>query len=179
MAALLDDAAREVWTDPLAAEAAAYLRTQREPIGALIRLAAEHAAHMATRAHDIVLCHADIHAGNVLLTEDGALFVVDWDTIILAPKERDLMFVGGGLMGAWRAPQEEERLFYAGYGAAQVDPSGLAYFRAMRILEDLVLYADELLHSDHGGEDRALALHYLKSNFRPGSTIDLVTQTPA
>ena len=43
-----------------------------------------------------VLCHSDIHGGNILIADTGELYVVDWDDPILAPKERDLMFIGGG-----------------------------------------------------------------------------------
>ena len=45
----------------------------------------------------LVLCHADLHAWNVLLDTDRQLWLVDWDETILAPKERDLMFVVGGI----------------------------------------------------------------------------------
>ncbi|HSG16803.1 MAG TPA: hypothetical protein VLE70_10850 [Anaerolineae bacterium] len=49
---------------------------------------------------------------NVLIDAAGAFFIVDWDEAILAPKERDLMSIGGGLMGGWKSPQEEEAWFY-------------------------------------------------------------------
>ena len=178
MTALLAESAPAQVHDALAGEAAASLQVQRSAIENLIHRAEDHAAALAERPLDMVICHGDIHAGNVLLTGDGALYVIDWDTVMLAPKERDLMFIGGGLMGDWIDPADEERLFYAGYGAADVDPVAIAYFRAMRILEDLVLYAEQLLHSQDGGEDRALALHYLESNFRPGATVDLVDRVP-
>ncbi|MFN8476730.1 MAG: phosphotransferase [Kouleothrix sp.] len=42
-----------------------------------------------------VTCHGDLHAGNIFLGDDGQLHTVDWDTLIRAPKERDLMFIGG------------------------------------------------------------------------------------
>ena len=38
-----------------------------------------------------------VHAGNVLLGDNDKLAIVDWDNPIMAPKERDLMFVGGGI----------------------------------------------------------------------------------
>lgn len=44
-------------------------------------------------ALDFVLCHADFHDANLLIDPTGRLFIVDWDEIILAPKERDLVFV--------------------------------------------------------------------------------------
>ncbi len=42
-----------------------------------------------------VLCHSDIHGGNVLIHENSDIYIVDWDEPIMAPKERDLMFIGG------------------------------------------------------------------------------------
>jgi thiamine kinase-like enzyme len=50
-------------------------------------------------AAPLVLCHADIHTGNVLLDTANNLWIVDWDETMLAPKERDLMFVVGGIIG--------------------------------------------------------------------------------
>ena len=47
------------------------------------------------------LCHGDIHAGNILLT-DNNFYIVDWDTLIIAPKERDLMFIGAGIGNKWK-----------------------------------------------------------------------------
>jgi len=64
-----------------------------------------------------ILCHADIHAWNLLIDVNGRLYIVDWDTLIFAPKERDLMFVGAGLGGNGHSLQEEETLFYQGYGS--------------------------------------------------------------
>ena len=48
-----------------------------------------------------------IGAGNLLIDAKGSLYIVDWDHPIMAPKERDLMFVGGGVGSAWYRPQEE------------------------------------------------------------------------
>lgn len=93
----------------------AFLKTMRADILELVRRAERFARTLQGRALELVLCHADLHAGNLLL--DGNDFViVDWDDPVLAPKERDLMFIGGGQGFVGRTPQEEERLFYQGYG---------------------------------------------------------------
>ena len=43
-----------------------------------------------------VLCHGDPHLGNVLLA-DGTPWLLDWDDAILAPPERDLVLLKGGM----------------------------------------------------------------------------------
>jgi spectinomycin phosphotransferase len=83
---------------------------------------------------EYVLCHSDIHAGNILMEATGALYIVDWDNPILAPKERDLMSIGGGQFGNVHTAQEEA-LFYRGYGQTQIDPVALAYYRYERLFK--------------------------------------------
>ncbi len=73
------------------------------------------------------LCHSDLHAGNVLSEPDGGFYIVDWDEPVLAPKERDLMFIGGGYWGDCQLPQAEA-LFYRGYGTTDVDLCALASY---------------------------------------------------
>lgn len=40
----------------------------------------------------LVICHSDPTQGNILIGNDGRLYLIDWDNPILAPKERDLVF---------------------------------------------------------------------------------------
>ena len=85
--------------DPVAAKLAVFLRARRCEIRDLVARAARLARVLQARSMECILCHSDIHAGNLLIDVHGALYIVDWDDPILAPKERDLMFVGGGLGG--------------------------------------------------------------------------------
>ena len=128
---------------------------------------------LAARSPEFIVYHFDIHAGNILISDDGSLYIVDWDDPILAPKERDLMYVGGGLMGRWYTPEEEEAFFCPAYGQTEIDARAMAYYRYERIIEDIAVCCEELLLTNDGGEDREQSLHYLKSNFLPEHTIEI------
>lgn len=168
----LGDIERQTYDDPVAAGLAAYLRLMRPVIRDLVERAERHAATLMARPPAPVLCHSDVHAGNVLIAPDDHLYIVDWDQPIFAPKERDLMYPGGAQGFTGHSPAEEEALFYEGYGPTEVDAVALAYYRAERIVEDIAVYCEELLLSDAGGADRAQSLQYLKSNFSAGGTIE-------
>ena len=160
------------YPDPIAIQAGAFLREKRPAILDLVERAEWYALELQGRSVELVLCHSDLHAGNLLVTAGGELFIVDWDNPIFAPKERDLMYAGGAQFAAWRTPSEEERLFYQGYGPVQVDMAALAYYRCERIVTDIAIYCEQLLLTNEGGDDRAQALKYLRSNFDPGGTIE-------
>ena len=168
---------QEKFAEPAAAEMATFLRSKQAETLALVQRTEQLAQSLQAQPPEFILCHADIHAWNLLITDDGALYMVDWDTLIFAPKERDLMFVGGGLGGNSRTPQEEETLFYQGYGRAEINPIALAYYRYERIIEDIAVFCQQILLSDEGGEDRPQAVEYLKSNFRPNGTIAVARQS--
>ena len=128
---------------------------------------------MKTQSPDYIVCHADIHAGNIFIDTHGTFYLVDWDTLILAPKERDLMYIGGSLMGGWYTPEEEEQLFYQGYGQTEVDPIPLAYYRYERIIEDIAVYCEQLFLADAGTDDLAQFVSYFESDFRPNGVIEV------
>lgn len=162
------------FADPVAAELAAFLKAKEPQVTDLVRQAERLAAVLQTRSLPFILCHSDIHVGNLLIEANDTLYIVDWDNPIFAPKERDLMFVGAGLGGSGHAAQEEERLFYQGYGPTQIDPIALAYYRYERIVQDIVAYCEQLLLSDEGGQDRQEGLQQLMSQFSPHDVIEMV-----
>jgi spectinomycin phosphotransferase len=84
------------------------------------------------------------------------------------------MFIGGGQGFGGRTAQEEETLFYKGYGRqTQIDPFALAYYRYERIVQDIAAFCEQLLSSSAGGEDREQSLRYLAANFQPSGTIEI------
>jgi spectinomycin phosphotransferase len=159
--------------DPIAGQLSAFLQARRDQILDLAERAERLAHTLQAETPASVLCHSDIHAGNILIDAGGAFYLVDWDEPILAPKERDLMSVGAGLMGETRTPQEEEGLFYQGYGSTKVDPRALAYYRYERIIQDIAIFSEQILLADRGRRDRELSLRHLTSHFLPGGTLEL------
>ncbi|HWL38442.1 MAG TPA: phosphotransferase [Frankiaceae bacterium] len=63
----------------------------------------------AVRPADLVVTHGEPHPGNVLTTPDGPR-LVDWDTVALAPPERDLWLLGDGDFAAYGGPVDPERI---------------------------------------------------------------------
>jgi spectinomycin phosphotransferase len=159
--------------DPVAGDMVGFLKSKRDDVLRLAGRAEALAADLKAQALEPRMCHADLHAGNLLVGGDEDFYLVDWDTLLLAPKERDLMFIGAGLLGDHRQPDDERALFFRGYGDTEVSGSALAYFRYERVVQDIAAFGEELLSGEGGDEDRKQSLRYLKGNFLPGGTIDL------
>ncbi len=168
---------RDKWTDPSAVGLATFLRGKESETLALVERCEGLVQEMHRKSTDFVLCHGDIHAWNLLVQDEHIFFIVDWDTLLFAPRERDLMFIGAGLGGRGPSPEEEESLFYRGYGAVSIDADALLYYRLERVIEDIAAYCEQLFLSDEGGDDREQALLNVKSNFEPGGTIELAFRT--
>jgi spectinomycin phosphotransferase len=167
----------ESFADPSAASLARLMKDKRAEISHLIQRAEDLGAVLQSQPANLVLCHSDIHVGNILMNTVDKLYIVDWDQPILAPKERDLMFIGAGIDGRGDYADQDEHLFYEGYGQTAVDPVALAYYRYERIVQDVAAYCQQLLLTDAGGDDRPEGLRQITSQFRPGAVIDMAYRT--
>ena len=94
----------------------------------------------------------------------------------MAPKERDLMFIGGGVANVWNNPHEEE-FFYKGYGKTEINTAILAYYRHERIVEDIAEYGQALLLTSDGGEDRLEMYKQFMGMFEPNGVVDIAFKT--
>jgi spectinomycin phosphotransferase len=167
----------EVFGEPVAAEMALFLKSKSSEIYNIVRRVEELACLLQKWPLEYILCHADIHGWNVLIDKEGALYMVDWDTLIFAPKERDLMFIGAGIGDSGRIPLEEEALFYQGYGQTNINQDAICYYRYERVIEDIGVYCEQIFLSDEGGEDRIRLFECLQSNFLPNGTIERACQS--
>ena len=163
----------ERFDDPVMAGPAAFLLPKRETVLDFIGHAERLAGVLASRSTDMVLCHSDIHPGNLFIDKNGTLFIVDWDSPVLAPKERDLMFIGGGQGYVGVNDQEEEAHFYRYYDLSAVDPLAMAYYRYERNLYDLSVECPRIFSRILNAQDRARSLEIVTWLFLPGSSIDM------
>jgi spectinomycin phosphotransferase len=100
---------------------------------------------------------------------------VDWDEPILAPKERDLLFIGGGVGGIWNT-EEEARWFYQGYGPTEIDLLALSYYRYERIVVDIAEDAEQIFGMQGSVEEQQKALGRI-NQFLPNNVVDIAHQT--
>jgi spectinomycin phosphotransferase len=163
----------ETFDDPITLGLAEFLRPKREIFLDLIGRAKQLAHTLASRQTKFVLCHSDIHPGNLFIDKNGPLFIVDCDYPMLAPKERDLMFIGGGQGYVRITALEEEMLFYPNYGQASIDPVAMAYYRCERNLVDLSVECPHIFSSTLSDQERALSLEIITWLFLPGGSIEM------
>ena len=162
--------------DMVAVNLLTFMKKHTAAIYRLVDRAEQLAQRVQGQSSQFVLCHSDLHGGNVLIDENDIIYIVDWDDPIIAPKERDLMFIGGGVANVWNKPHEKE-LFYKGYGKAEVNMTLLAYYRHERVVEDIALYGQQLLLTMAGGQDRIKWYEQFIAQFDPQGVVEIAFKT--
>lgn len=158
-------------------ELAAFWLENYETIGTILERTKTLSKKLQASDLEFVICHADVHTANILLTEEDKIYIVDWDETLLAPRERDLLFVMGSIFndtseGRW------ERLFFEGYGETEIDPLALAYYRYDWCVEDIGAFAEDIFGRKNLGEEtKANSIKWFKSLFAQSSSVQLALET--
>jgi len=156
-----------------AARLAAFLEDHDSQIAAMLQRADELRRVLRGRRLRHCLCHADAHGANVLVAEDGRVLLVDWDGAMLAPRERDLLFVIGSRIANTVEPHEEA-WFFEGYGSVDVDREALVYYRYERIFQDLAVDATSVFDARTEGASAEAQVTLIEGNFGPGGMVEVV-----
>lgn len=162
-------------TDEISEKLFSFIKQEQKTILYLVKKAENLGQKIQRLTPKYGLCHSDIHGGNVLIDNHDKLYIVDWDEPIMAPKERDLMFIGGGVGNVWNQAHEES-LFYQGYGNTTVDKHILAYYRYERIVGDIAEYIQQLLLSSAGGENRKIMYQHFMDMFAPRGVVEIALE---
>lgn len=159
--------------DRWAREVAGHWRAAAADTARLLDRLDRLGAELRGRPAELVVCHGDPHLGNVLLGPDGEVWLIDWDDAVLAPRERDLMFVlGGGPVFAFDS-RLDEAAFLAGYGPVEPDPVRLAYHLGVRALDDLWSWSAEAADAGRPEADRVRALRIMEGLLSPSGLLSL------
>lgn len=158
---------------PLAAEMAGVWSTVADRVSALTREVERLAVDQRARPGSGVVCHGDPHLGNLLLGPDGQVWLIDWDDAVLAPPECDLMFVLGGVLAFAPVSSRQQRAVLAGYGTVGIDPARLAWFLAVRALDDLSDWTRQALDPDADAADRDRAARIVRGLVSPVGLVTL------
>ena len=165
--------AAETFDEPAPQRLATFWREHRGEIQTVLEQAELLGQRLRQNPPPLVLCHADIHTGNVIVGTDEQVWFVDWDEAILAPIERDLMFAVGGISEKLVSPTEEAH-FLTGYGAAPIDPIALAYYRYTWAVGDIGSYGEQVFfRPDFGPVTLKAGVDGLTSLFEPGEIVSL------
>ena len=169
--------------DQLACELGGFWRAHRATIREVTGQVDALGQRFRRLAVPQVLCHADLHTFNVLVGSAAAggapLWVADWDEAILAPRERDLMFVVRGIGQGLMTPDGTE-CFLEGYGHTAIDQGLLTYYRYAWAAQDIAACAEEILFlPGRGQKTRRAALDNFMNLFEPGNIVDLAFTSQA
>jgi spectinomycin phosphotransferase len=131
----------EAWRGgPYAQPAQELLRTHARDLQALIAAYHHLASRTSAQPERMVITHGEPHGANVIVTADG-LALIDWDTVLLAPPERDL----------WDLAGDEPALLdrYAAATGTEIDNEALLLYRLRFDLAEVAEYLS-LFRSPHG-----------------------------
>lgn len=156
----------------VAVETQEFLKGKEKVIVNLIKRIEELTSKLQKQTLQHVVCHGDIHGWNLMLDQNEQMYLIDWDTLILAPKERDLMFIGAGIWPSHYTPDEEASLFFSGYGQTEINQDAVSYYRCERIIQDIGEYCQHIFFSQDNEADRHQSFEYLKTHFVENGTID-------
>ena len=143
----------QTWSGgPLSEPARQTLARHASEVVELLSLFDRLAADVAQRSSNWVVTHGEPHAGNVMRTEDGHV-LIDWDTVALAPAERDL----------WMLVRDSPSpaTVYTDATGHELDQVAVDFFRLTWDLADTATYTHQLRSPHRHSEDTVRAFEAL------------------
>jgi Phosphotransferase enzyme family len=156
--AMIDHPDGDGRSGPYAQPAQQLLRAHAGDLQSLIAAYGRLAARVAAQPERRVITHGEPHAGNVIIAAAGPV-LIDWDTVLAAPPERDLWDLAGG------DPSLLD--YYAAVTGTAIDGTALSLYRLRFDLAEVSEYLC-LFQAPHGDNaDTQEAWRNLQHHLRP------------
>lgn len=124
--------------------------------------------------YELVVCHADIHPFNILRTANGFV-MIDWDGMMLAPRERDTMFYTGDMCS--------DSGFHQAYGSeVTLTEELVTCYQYEWVLQEFTDYISRLFDETLGYDRHCHVLEEFQALFgstdEPGSVVRAALDAP-
>jgi spectinomycin phosphotransferase len=117
----------------------------------------ELAAKVRERSEPWVVTHGEPHRANVIRDPQGAVHLVDWDTTLIAPRERDLRMVLDEDLTGWDD-------YVGAAGDTTLNPEAIELYRRWWELADVTTFVDVFRKQHERTEDTAESWRVLSEN---------------
>lgn len=151
----LADVDRPWDSGPFAEPVRVLLRSSRRDLERRFREYDGLAAEFAGTGDSWVVTHGEPHSANVVREPGRSLLLVDWDTTLLAPRERDLRMVLDDDLTGWDE--------YAAVCNAELDGRALELYRLQWDLADVATFVKDLRRPHERTDDTLVAWEALTS----------------
>jgi spectinomycin phosphotransferase len=134
----------------------ALLREQRADLEATLRRFHRLGALARLLAPPPVPTHGDPNLANVLIDTTGALHLIDWGELALAPRERDLTFFTGERFAAFLEAYLERA------GCARLHQELVTFYLYRWVLQEIACYSSRILFEPSDEQEQAYAWEELQ-----------------
>jgi spectinomycin phosphotransferase len=140
---------------PFAEPARELLRAQAGGVRDRLRAYDELAGRVRDAPGPWVVTHGEPHSANVILDATGDLRLVDWDTTLIGPRERDLWMILDEDLAGWDEYREVT-------GSVRLNEDALGLYRERWALAEICVYVAEFRRPHEETEDTRAAWEELR-----------------
>lgn len=145
---------------PFAEPARNLLQGSADELELRLREYDELAAGIREGSDSWVITHGEPHRANVIRDPRGAVHLVDWDTTLIAPRERDLQMVLDDELTGWEEYRELA-------GAASLDDDAVQLYRLWWHLADVAVFVAGFRRPHERTADTVASWQILARNLAP------------
>jgi spectinomycin phosphotransferase len=152
-----EDLDRPWSSGPFAEPTRLLLRDTARDIEPLFREYDALVAEVRESPESWVITHGEPHNANVIRADDGGVFLVDWDTTLVAPRERDLRMVLDQDLTGWAE-------YVDAAGSVSLNPRTLRLYELWWDLADVGIFVERFRRPHGRTEDDLAVWNVLKEN---------------